>query len=158
MNGYSKMGASTDFFIATKSRSIDFPDPPKPSLPTQGPRHKELAAGPAAHDDRLSWRPHNKEEDGRERFGVTLSRSSSSASQRFASGSTALQAAVKRAFSMRKSSSVREGYWRIHDSTGDEDGDEGVVDEEHQHQQQVRYSSKKKKGKLIRACKRIFSF
>lgn len=60
---------------------------------------------------------------------------------------------------MRRSSSVREGYWRIHD-TGDEDGGADLMDEEEEQQQQMRYSRKKKKnkGKFLRACKRLLGF
>lgn len=105
------------------------------------------------------------EEDG-ERFGVILSRTCSSASQRFRRDSTdekmrssALQAVVKRAFSMRKSSSVGDGYWRIHD-TGDEDrddGDQGIHEEEEE--EEMRPTARiKKRGKFFRACKRLFKF
>lgn len=145
-----------------KSRSMEFSDPTFFSTPPKEapePQQKE-AADVNKPVDHFSWLQ-QEEEEGGQRFGVILSRTCSSASQRFSNGSTGLQSAVMRAFSMRRSSSVREGYWRIHD-TGDEDGGADLMEEEEhqQQQQQMRYSRKKKKnkGKFLRACKRLLGF
>ncbi|KAJ8460927.1 hypothetical protein OPV22_033853 [Ensete ventricosum] len=149
------MGVSSNSTI-TKSSSMDFSDPTALCPPRkEGPeppeqRVQQKGADPKPHDH-FSWQ---QQECGK-RFGEILSRTCSSSSQRFraevirGSSSTTLQAGIRRAFSMRKSSSAREGYWRIHD-TGD--GDQ-LMEEQ---QQQTRRS--KKKGKLLRACKRLFGF
>ncbi|URE05215.1 hypothetical protein MUK42_22658 [Musa troglodytarum] len=138
MGGYSRMGVIAG--------SMELSDPtffsPPPKEATE-PQQKEAAAD-VKPLDHFSWpqQEEEEEEEGGQRFGVILSRTCSSASQRFSNGSTSLQSAVMRAFSMRRSSSVREGYWRIHD-TGDEDGGADLMEEE----QQMRYSRKKKKKK-----------
>ncbi|CAD5169542.1 unnamed protein product [Musa acuminata subsp. malaccensis] len=162
MGGYSRMGVVTG--STAKSRSMEFSDPtffsPPPKEAPEEPQQKE-AADVIKPVDHFSWlqqqqEEEEEEEEGGQRFGVILSRTCSSASQRFSNGSTGLQSAVMRAFSMRRSSSVREGYWRIHD-TGDEDGGADLLEEE----QQMRYSRKKKKknkGKFLRACKRLLGF
>ncbi|CAL9175017.1 uncharacterized protein LOC135611992 [Musa acuminata AAA Group] len=164
MGGYSRMGVVTG--STAKSRSMEFSDPTFFSPPPKEapePQQKE-AAGVIKPVDHFSWlqqqeEEEEEEEEGGQRFGVILSRTCSSASQRFSNGSTGLQSAVMRAFSMRRSSSVREGYCRIHD-TGDEDGGADLMDEEEEQQQQMRYSRKKKKnkGKFLRACKRLLGF
>ncbi|CAL9098816.1 unnamed protein product [Musa acuminata var. zebrina] len=157
MGGYSRMGVVTG--STAKSRSMEFSDPTFFSPPPKEapePQQKE-AADVIKPVDHFSWlQQQEEEEEGGQRFGVILSRTCSSASQRFSNGSTGLQSAVMRAFSMRRSSSVREGYWRIHD-TGDEDGGADLMEEE---EQQMRYSrkKKKKKGKFLRACKRLLGF
>ncbi|WOK96536.1 hypothetical protein Cni_G05243 [Canna indica] len=133
MKGYSKVEVSKTISASTEAQQSE-----------------------EAHD--LS--PWQNKEIGRERFGVILSRSCSSASRRFranngsrakSEASTTLQAAVRRAFSMKKSSSVREGYWRIH-GTGDEDSHGEFME------QQMTCTREKKKGKLLKACKRLFGF
>ncbi|KAJ0972850.1 hypothetical protein J5N97_020809 [Dioscorea zingiberensis] len=89
-----------------------------------------------------------------EQFGEMLRRNRSSASQRFKasekSSSTSLHDMVRRAFSMRRPSSVAESYWRIHDT-----GDEAVVhgEDEEQQQQEGTRCSKRKGKKLFKACK-----
>ncbi|CAL9093694.1 unnamed protein product [Musa textilis] len=140
MGGYSRMGVIAG--------SMELSDPTFSPPPKEAADVKPL--------DHFSWpQQEEEEEEGGQRFGVILSRTCSSASQRFSNGSTSLQSAVMRAFSMRRSSSVREGYWRIHD-TGDEDGGADLMEEE----QQMRYSrkKKKKKGKFLSACKRLLGF
>nr|XP_018684500.1 PREDICTED: uncharacterized protein LOC108953396 [Musa acuminata subsp. malaccensis] len=133
---------------------MDFSDPTALSPPPkEGPepeqRVRQKGADPKPHGH-LSW----QQEECGQRFGEILNRTCSSSSQRFraevirGSSSTTLEAGIRRAFSMRKSSSAREGYWRIHD-TGD--GDQLM-----EQQQQMRCS--RKKGKLLRACKRFFGF
>ncbi|URE21202.1 hypothetical protein MUK42_12175 [Musa troglodytarum] len=119
------MGVSSN--STTKSSSMDFSDltalsPPPKEGPEPEQRVQQKGADPKPHGH-LSWQP---EECG-QRFGEILNRTCSSSSQRLSaaevisgSSSTTLQAGIRRAFSMRKSSSARDGYWRIHD-TGDGD-------------------------------------
>lgn len=161
INGYAKIGGGTN--ITSRSRSIDFSDltfcsPPRdhdaPPSPTSKPPQREANT---KINDESTWQEVEGGGGHGERFGVILSRTCSSASQRFkgserSHGRASLQAAVRRAFSMRKAS---EGYWRIHD-TCDGDGDGELVEEEEQRQQ--RRSPRKKRGKLRRACKKLFGF
>ncbi|KAI0522813.1 hypothetical protein KFK09_005198 [Dendrobium nobile] len=87
-----------------------------------------------------------------------LPRSRSSASQRFGredqSHVFGLQAAVRRAFSMRRTSMIDNGYWRIHDG-GDaflaEEADEG------EKQRQERRKGLRRRG-LIGLCKKFVGF
>lgn len=149
--------------FTSKSRSMDLSNLSF-SPPHQPQNGKTL--------DQLSLEEEEEEEG--ERFGVILSRNcSSSASQRFrenttssnnnnnsignegikkSNGSTKFEGIVRRAFSMRKSSSVGDGYWRIHDDV-DVDGD--VIQEEEEVGEEEK---KKKRGKFFRACKSLFKF
>ncbi|CAL9205376.1 unnamed protein product [Musa hybrid cultivar] len=120
----------------------------EPSGPAKGTQQKEAEA--MLHDH-LSC----QQEGGVQGPRVALSRTRSSASHRLRatdSSSAAPRAAMRRTFSMRKSSSVRELYWRIHD-TADEDGGEKDFNEEEQ-----KCSKKEKKGKFLRAWKKLFKF
>ncbi|KAL2342267.1 hypothetical protein Fmac_010207 [Flemingia macrophylla] len=76
---------------------------------------------------------HEGEGDG-ERFGVILGRSASVSS-------SSSSAAMKRAFSMRRSSSVTERYCRIHHIAT-----------------HAETTSEKGSAKILKACKRIFGF
>ncbi|URD72478.1 hypothetical protein MUK42_10110 [Musa troglodytarum] len=135
------MGVSTG--ITTQLSSTDFSDLTF-SLEPKEPTPEE--AGVKIHD-RLPWQ---EGEEGHQRNGVILGRNCGSASQRFRdNGTTSRQNMVRRAFSMRKPSSAAGGYWRMHD-TGDGDGE--FVEQEQE--VEVR-SSRKKKGKLLRACKKL---
>ncbi|XVF63352.1 hypothetical protein PTKIN_Ptkin09bG0081000 [Pterospermum kingtungense] len=90
----------------------------------------------------------NKEDEG-ERFGVILSRSRSVS---FASSTvialkaekqnSALENAMKRAFSMRRSSSVSRGYYKIFHHC---DPDNAT-------------KSRKKRSKIFEACRRLIGF
>ncbi|XP_042467681.1 uncharacterized protein LOC122050879 [Zingiber officinale] len=130
----------------TEQKSMDF------SEPEHGPKLQDHFP-----------RPQIEEKNGR----VALRRSFSSSSRRFVGGdsSATLQAAVKRAFSMRRSSSVREGYSRIHDETGEEEeeeGDGGFTEQQQRqgsnHSEQRKKKKKQRPGKFLRTCKRIFGF
>ena len=166
MNGYSKISAGT----AHKSRSIDFsdffsfPQTPKPSsrkiastthtataIPEEEPEPNNLQVKKTKTHN--SSREAEREDEGGngERFGVILGRSGS------VSSASGFQATVKRAFSMRRSSSVSERYCRIHDQymaiaspigIGDEIDGDGIG---------TRRSMKKKHrgGKILKACKRL---
>nr|AFK43595.1 unknown [Lotus japonicus] len=127
MKGYSKI--STTSGATHKSRSIDFsdllssfPQTPKARTKTKStstahtaklPEDEEqpnyiyanTREGEAEGTDKTS-----RDENG-ERFGVILGRSGSISS----ATSTGFQATMKRAFSMRRSSSVSDKYCRIHD-------------------------------------------
>ncbi|XP_010910125.2 uncharacterized protein [Elaeis guineensis] len=167
INGYSKISGSAN--ITSKSRSMDFSDltfcsPPQaheaPQSPTSKPPQRE---GKNKINDDSTWSEVEGGGGDGERFGVILSRSCSSASQRFKAsershGRASLQAAVRRAFSMRKAS---EGYWRIHD-TCDGDGNGELVEEEEEEEEQQQHhqrrSQRKKIGKFRRACKKLFGF
>ncbi|KAL5993316.1 hypothetical protein ACLOJK_014240 [Asimina triloba] len=175
MNRYSKIRASE----RRQSRSVDFSDlalspPPKiprpqisqipnkmgESLPEEKQRGEEEEGGMA-------------EEDAGERFGAILSRSCSvssttSASQRFGGEKNPQQQsygvqtwALKKAFSLRRSSSVSEGYCRIHDQWGAlsppppcDDGD----DMQARSARTTTTKKKKKRGSFLKACKRLFGF
>ncbi|XVF30119.1 hypothetical protein REPUB_Repub16aG0029500 [Reevesia pubescens] len=99
----------------------------------------------------------NEEDEEGEIFGVILSRSRSVS---FASSTIALRAekknstlenAVKRAFSMSRSSSVSKGYYkRFHQC------DDPVADNEMHHV--ARKSTKKKRAKIFEACRRLIGF
>uniref|UniRef100_A0A1D1Z971 Cytosolic Fe-S cluster assembly factor nar-1 n=1 Tax=Anthurium amnicola TaxID=1678845 RepID=A0A1D1Z971_9ARAE len=161
MNDYCKIGARSN--MAAKSRSIDFSD--LSFSPPQTPKY------PNTHQERPLPPPGEEAGAGGERFGVILSRNCSSTSQRFpgararpATGT--LQAAVRRAFSMKRSSSPADAYRRIHDTAeddGDGDCDADAVPKLQQQQQQQEEEAaarapRKKRGKIARACKRLFGF
>ncbi|GFZ09563.1 hypothetical protein Acr_21g0001620 [Actinidia rufa] len=170
MNGYSRI----KFIGSNKSRSIDFsdlisfPQTFKPTIPNHPSNKKtqqtnQIIINPSSP---LQSPPNPKfEHENGERSGVVLTRNSSVSSHRlYAQGNkTTVQSAVKRAFSMRRSSSVTERYCRIHDqcdtlaSPLDED-EEGVG----HYTVQARSMRKKKKqsrtGKILKACKGIFGF
>ncbi|KAF8405824.1 hypothetical protein HHK36_007901 [Tetracentron sinense] len=167
MNGYSKI----KFLNTTKSRSIDFSDlfspPQTPRKPIQNHSPNPTFRTQETKEININTKntnPHDtfleeEHEDGvGERFGVVLRRNcsvSSSSSQRFRAEkqSQGVQSAVRRAFSMRKSSSTSEGYCRIHDES---DPISSPTDHEGLNTMQTR--SKKKRGKILKACKRIFGF
>ncbi|KAK4777614.1 hypothetical protein SAY87_017801 [Trapa incisa] len=118
MNGqYSKMKSSTH-----KSRSMDFSDviqfsskdenPRKSRMAAESPKIAELSDGSACYDSC----------SGGESFRAVLSRSGSTASKRFGVGLEAQSvgaqcSGIRRALSMRRSSSVSERYCRIHDQS-----------------------------------------
>ncbi|CAI8591616.1 unnamed protein product [Vicia faba] len=138
MNGYSKIGTTTTS-TSQKSRSIDFSQTPKPIKISNTTLE-------AINDSEVI-------NEG-ERFGVILGRSCSVSSSSSCSAS-GFQATMKRAFSIRKSSSsVSERYCRIHDQNMvTEASDELVIIDD---------ATKKKKnkrgGKILKVCKRFFGF
>eukprot|EP00268_Persea_americana_P027360 TRINITY_DN2675_c0_g2_i1.p1 TRINITY_DN2675_c0_g2~~TRINITY_DN2675_c0_g2_i1.p1 ORF type:complete len:164 (-),score=46.78 TRINITY_DN2675_c0_g2_i1:360-851(-) len=157
MNGYSKINASTTI-KSSKSRSIDFSDlsfSPPPSLPEpkQNPNPNPISKAqlPQYSKTHESLPDQEQEDEVGEVFGVILSRNcsvSSSSSQRFKVEDPGnLQSAVKRAFSMRRSSSVSEGYCRIHDQS---DPSFPPLDDV-----KMQTRSRKKRGKIFKACKRL---
>uniref|UniRef100_A0A2N9EJN9 Uncharacterized protein n=2 Tax=Fagus sylvatica TaxID=28930 RepID=A0A2N9EJN9_FAGSY len=98
-----------------------------------------------------------EDEDGNgESFGMVLMSRSLSVS----SSTSGFQSAMKRAFSLRRSSSVSERYCRIHDQsvtlTSPIDDDE-VGDTMSGTRRSVK-KNKYKGGKILKACKRLFGF
>ncbi|KAJ4839450.1 hypothetical protein Tsubulata_017792 [Turnera subulata] len=99
-----------------------------------------------------------QEEEVGQIFGEILSRSCSRSSACSAVGSrsgkhsSGLEIAVKRAFSMRRSSSVSEGYCRIHDQSDLPADPVGKASSAHATRTQ------KKKGKIMKACRLLFGF
>ncbi|GFY94693.1 hypothetical protein Acr_10g0000780 [Actinidia rufa] len=122
MNGYSRI----KFIGSTKARSIDFSDlislpqtlkPKSPNHPSNKKTQQtnQIIINPSSP---LHSPPSPKfEHEHGERSGVVLTRNSSVSSHRFykKGNKTTFQSAVKRVFSMRRSSSVTERYCRIHD-------------------------------------------
>lgn len=176
MNRYSKIKLINN---TTKSRSIDFSDlqsfplditkPIKPqdiNFKTQEPKQQ-------TNPLKLNGSPPNLEENEEQvnthehkSFGAVKlirNRSVSAAKQ----SNIALQTAVQRVFSMRRSSSVSERYCRIHDqcvtisSPSNDDEGEGEEEEiDHNNTMQTRSVKKKKKkgytsGRILKACKRL---
>ncbi|XP_054778888.1 uncharacterized protein LOC129286844 [Prosopis cineraria] len=170
MNGYSKINPSGN---TPKSRSIDFPDffsfieTPKLTRnaskitrteePNQIEKDKAEKSSPGGAEEDDDGEAVGEHPDG-EIFGVVLGRSAS-----VSSSATGLQGTMKRAFSMRRSSSVSERYCRIHDqyvALGPSIGEDG----EGESNGGRRSVTKKKKkqtgggGKILRACKRLLGF
>ena len=95
----------------------------------------------------------NEEDEDGEIFGVILSRSrsvsfASTIALRAEKQNSALEKAVKRAFSMRRSSSVSRGYYKIFNHC------DPVADNE----MHVARKSRKKRSKIFEACRRLIGF
>lgn len=151
MNAYSKIDTH-------KSRSIDFfsfPQTPKPvpvrkTVPST--KHEQEES-----NDHNCCPPQSQSQSEGERFGVILGKSCSVSSSSSSSTASGFQTTMKRAFSIRRSSSVSERYCRIHDQSmaiaSDHDldiiindGGEGKTTEK-----------RRQKGgkKILKACKRL---
>ncbi|KAF9684950.1 hypothetical protein SADUNF_Sadunf03G0003600 [Salix dunnii] len=152
MNRYSKI----KIFGASKSRSMDFSDlslaspaPAKSNANTflqPQETSKNIIGTDSTARDSLSVLQEDGENNVEESFGMKLGRSSSVSSS-----------SVKKAFSMRRSSSVSERYCRIHDQPvtlsspiRDEDGSLDMMESTR--------SVKKKhgRGRILKACKKLF--
>ncbi|KAJ7967989.1 Cytosolic Fe-S cluster assembly factor nar-1 [Quillaja saponaria] len=149
MNGYSKINIANSH----KSRSIDFSESyPLPQTPKFIPN---LSSKPMEATQMKSTMTQNcltdqQEDEGEngENSGVVLTRSGS-----VSSSASGFQSAIKRAFSMRRSSSVSERYCRIHDQylalTSPIEDDR--VEET------TRSTKKKNRGrKILKVCKNLF--
>ncbi|KAH7681452.1 hypothetical protein IHE45_05G059600 [Dioscorea alata] len=140
MRGYSKMN------LTSKSSFMDLSEFNKSKEEDQ--------------NSKMEMKDNKNEVVLRRNMSCSSSSSSSSSFQRIRRGPDVL----KRAFSMRRSSSVADGYCRIHDTTEyDEYDDDDLQDDEHEQQQQqqqkdVKRSSKKKGTKFFKACKSLFKF
>ena len=172
MNGYSKI--VTRKSETHKSRSMDFsdffsfPQTPKPSRNTapkmKGEEEANRTKNNKIQNSSFSTPPEREDikevvnnNNGGERFGVILGRSISVSSSASSSASYS-SGIVKRAFSMRRSSSVNsERYCRIHDQymalaspIRDDEIEEGTVEI-------IRSAKNKHRGrKIFKACKRLF--
>ncbi|KAJ1385700.1 hypothetical protein SESBI_41443 [Sesbania bispinosa] len=142
MNGYSKINTHS---AHKSSRSIDFsdffsfPQTPKPSTSSRN-------TAPIAEE------PNKTQNSGNgERFGVILGRSGSVSS----SASGGFQATMKRAFSMRRSSSVSERYCRIHDQYVAIASDDIDVDDVIGTRRSINKKNSGGGGKILKACKRL---
>jgi hypothetical protein len=148
MNGYSKIKAIN----TQKSRSMDFSDifsfPQTPEAAKETDSKYPKSKG---HEGSQIKESKTEKEDGDgngEKFGSV-------------SSTSGFQSTVKRAFSVKRSSSVSERYCRIYDQSvtlaspidADDDGDEGGDT-----MRETRRSMKKKHrgGKILKACKRLF--
>ncbi|XP_061376025.1 uncharacterized protein LOC133318091 [Gastrolobium bilobum] len=153
MNGYSKISTGT----AHKSRSIDFsdffsfPQTPKPSMAKHGEpddnkvkKIKTQNSSPEADEREEGGGGGN---NGEMRFGMMMMGRSGSVSA--ASG---FQATMKRAFSMRRSSSVSERYCRIHDQYM---AIASPIGEETDGERIRSVKKKQRGGKILKACKRL---
>ncbi|XP_037407612.1 uncharacterized protein LOC119269793 [Triticum dicoccoides] len=155
-----------------------------PPAPSGGEPEPEPAPPPAAAKEG-KW-------EGATVGAAAMVRNLSSASQRFAAverskstgghrGGGGFQAAVRRAFSMRRqpASGLSEGYWRIHDGLDDaEDEAEAPEEVDAQKKTQVAEAAvpgdaaasndeigqeetkkkKKKRGHIFKACKKLLGF
>ncbi|KAK9095871.1 hypothetical protein Sjap_021368 [Stephania japonica] len=192
MNGYSKIRLVGG---TNKSKSIDFSDlysPPKtPKSVTPVAKQAPTDDSRSAHD---LFSVEEESSVVGERFGVILRRNcsvSAVSSKRFSKiesndnnidnnnnnnnnniesnnnkqRSVVIQSAVKRAFSMRRSCSVSEGYCRIYDQTvmtsptNDDVVDDGGHDDDLMNIHARSDVRKTKRGKkILRACKRLLGF
>lgn len=191
MNGYSKMkiigntkSRSMDFpSDLLSSSSLSFSETPdsKLEIPGTNKQQQQIKNNPVNSSRRktqdsfsFSFLEQGEEEEDYhqeynsnsnnigEKFGghVKLSRNSSVSASASASAS-ALHSAVKRAFSMRRSSSVSERYCRIHDqsvtlaSPIDDEEDYAV---EMGRTRSMKILKKKNNGrnKILKVCKKIF--
>ncbi|OVA03758.1 hypothetical protein BVC80_8847g1 [Macleaya cordata] len=174
MNGYSKIRVVR----TTKSRSIDFSDlispsqnpkpltNPNPELSFKTHQTNNTKNRNRALDSTSKQEEQEDEDVDGERFGVILSRNysvssfSTSKTQKLNNASSekshkkpTLQCAVRRAFSMRKSSAVSEDYCRIPDQF---DPISSPTEEDDEHHLNINTGSKKKKNnrsKILKVCK-----
>jgi hypothetical protein len=160
MNGYSKIGQVS----ISKSRSVDLSEHHTP-LQTPGltsNHSSERRATTEIHDsmctanhDSLPVVPEmGQEEEVGEIFGVILSRSCSASSRSLKidkQNPAKLENAIKRAFSMSRSSSVSQGYCRIHHQS------DFIADEGKATLPPAR-NTKKNRGKIFNACRLLFGF
>ncbi|KAK9265643.1 hypothetical protein L1049_015284 [Liquidambar formosana] len=174
MSGYSKIR----LFSTTKSKSMDFSDllsfpqtpkpisntSPNPTFKTQ--ETKQIIKSTDATTNESSSEQEDEEANAERSEGSKVLRRNSSLSSttshcRFRfdkqSSTTSIQSAVKRAFSMRRSSSVSERYCRIYDQSVTLTSPPPPIDDEGMDTMQTRSKKKKdKRGKIIKACKRLF--
>ncbi|KAL9353739.1 hypothetical protein Peur_051709 [Populus x canadensis] len=167
MNGYSKI----KIFGAANSRSIDFsdlslafPEPTKSNKSTSL-EHQEsetkiinqdintmnvIRSGTtsATTQDSLSVLEDDQENDVEERFSMKLRRNPSVSSS---------ASAVKKAFSMRRSTSVSEGYCRIHNQSMTSASPIHDEDDTLDTMKSTRSVKKKhSRGRILGACKKLF--
>ncbi|KAE9599373.1 hypothetical protein Lal_00043987 [Lupinus albus] len=143
MNGYSKISTKSSH----KPRSVDFSD--------------FYSFSPPLHEEHVVKREKQENDEGFSN-GVILGRSGSVSS----SASASVHGTVKKAFSMRRSSSVSESYCRIHDqymtivSPLSNIADHEIDDDMNNGMRTTtitrrRRSIKLRGGKIFKACKRL---
>ncbi|KAG6780018.1 hypothetical protein NC652_012186 [Populus alba x Populus x berolinensis] len=167
MSGYSKI----KIFGAANSRSMDlsdlslaFPEPTKSNTSTSL-EHQEsetkiinqdidtmnvIRSGTtsATTQDSLSVLEDDQENDVEERFSMKLRRNPSVSSS---------ASAVKKAFSMRRSTSVSEGYCRIHNQSMPSASPIHDEDDTLDTMKSTRSAKKKhSRGRILGACKKLF--
>ncbi|KAJ6855462.1 hypothetical protein NC651_040200 [Populus alba x Populus x berolinensis] len=116
MNGYSKIRQVS----ISKSRSVDLSEDQTPGLTSKQSSERRVTT--EIHDSMCTANHDSLPEKGEEEevgeiFGVILSRSCSASSRSLKidkENPAKLESAIKRAFSMSRSSSVSQGYCRIH--------------------------------------------
>lgn len=159
MDGYSKYSTIKQVSIP-KSRSVEFshlPAPPQTPRPTANHSHRTQESKQIRDTENtanLDMFPEKEREEVGEIFGVILGRSCSVSSYRLKveKQNSVLENAVKRAFSMRRSASVSsEGYCRIHHQS------DFIVDDAKPSATHTR-KTKKKRGKILQACRLLFGF
>ncbi|KAJ0077842.1 hypothetical protein Patl1_36729 [Pistacia atlantica] len=136
--------------LSSSSSSLSFPHQPPKKL-SQNPETKIPQTNPTKPEE---FSASSEQEHGSNFGGVKLSRTTS-----VSSASVALQSAVKRAFSMKRSSSVSERYCRIHDqSVTLASPTDGIYYEDHGAPgNNIERSVKRKNSrtKILKACKRL---
>ncbi|GLT54791.1 hypothetical protein SLA2020_279600 [Shorea laevis] len=155
MNGYSKMKAIN----TQKSRSMDFSDVFSFSQTPKAAKKTDPESDPTSksHESSQIKESNTEKEDGdgngEEKFGPVLTRNCS------VSSTSGFQlSAVKRAFSVKRSSSVSERYCRIYDQSVTLASPIDAADDGDDEMRATRRSVKKKHrgGKILKACKRLF--
>ncbi|KAG6649782.1 hypothetical protein CIPAW_07G234200 [Carya illinoinensis] len=147
-----------------KSRSVDFSDLDSPlqtpKFISNNSKNQEMAQNQISRTlTHVSFPVQEVHEDGSgEIFGVILSRtcSVSSASSKAVRAEklqkdSSLERAVRRALSMSRSTSVSEGYRRMHHQC------DPLVDDDSS-ATHARRSKNKRSGKILKACRRLFGF
>ncbi|KAL7600582.1 hypothetical protein Lser_V15G24235 [Lactuca serriola] len=183
MNGYSKIKLMNR---SSKSRSMDFSDQTIPTPRIQKPISINKSIITTTHqqpktpdrydddDDYKQYSGNHQEEDANFPMkmltrnksvasgGTTANANGTSTpSSRFKiekqnSTGRALQIAVTRAFSIRRSSSVSERYARIHDQYANPLDDVDHLEAQEQEQGEGLHKKKKSRGSILKTCKRIF--
>ncbi|KAF9661572.1 hypothetical protein SADUNF_Sadunf19G0082600 [Salix dunnii] len=155
MNGYAKIRQVS----ISKSRSVDLTEN---HVPLQTPRltsnHSSEHSGTTKTHDSMCTANHDSlpekgQEEVGEIFGVILGRScSASRSLKTDKQNPAkVENAIKRAFSMSRSSSVSQGYCRIHHQN------DFIADQGKAATPPAR-NTKKNRGKIFKACRLLFGF
>ncbi|CAA3012911.1 Hypothetical predicted protein [Olea europaea subsp. europaea] len=148
----------------TRSKSIDLSDLSFPyhtprSIAKNTPKSLEIKQNNLKKNPRMPDSiPEDETEDGiGEIFGDVLNRNCFVPSHEDGAEKSYIQTVVKRSFSLKRSSSVSEGYSRIHhqcDLTAANEED----DEEHMKNSNSQAKPMRKKGKILQACRRLFGF
>ncbi|KAL2520117.1 uncharacterized protein Fot_24067 [Forsythia ovata] len=146
-------------FGKTRSKSVDLSDI---SFSSHTPRsiakntHKslEIKQNSLKNNPRIPDSiPEHENEDGiGEIFGEILNKKCSVTSHEDMAEKSYFQTVVKRSVSLKRSSSVSEGYSRIHHQS------DLAADDEHMKNSDSQAKPIKKKGKILQACRRLFGF